>query len=64
MQTRYKMQTADWVQSADLEFRLFFRLIRDNTLSYNSPRVTQSLFRDHPSFTTICTIVEYPLPVS
>ena len=30
-------------------FILFFRLIRDNMLSYNLPSVTQSLFRDHLS---------------
>ena len=43
------MQTADWVKNADREFILFFRLIRDNMSSYNLPRVTQSLFRDHLS---------------
>ena len=47
MQTRYKMQTADWVQNADWEFILFFRLIRDNMSSYNLPCVTQSLFNIH-----------------
>ena len=41
MQIRLKMQTADWVQNADWEFILFFRLIRDNISSYNWPSVTQ-----------------------
>ena len=30
-------------------FKIFFRLIRDDMSSYNSPSVTQSLFRDHLS---------------
>ena len=41
MQTRYKMPTEI--------FKIFFRLIRDDMSSYNSPSVTQSLFRDHLS---------------
>ena len=49
LQTGYKMQTADWVQNADWEFILFFRLIRDIMSSCNFPSVTQSLFRDHLS---------------
>ena len=47
--TKCRLQTADWVQNADWEFILFFRLIRGNMSSYNLPSVTQSLFRDHLS---------------
>ena len=58
MQTADRVQNADYVQNADSrlqtgyknadrEFILFFRLIRDNMLSYNLPSVTQPLFRDH-----------------
>ena len=44
-----QMQTADWVQNADSEFILFFRLISDDMSSYNLPSVTQLLFRYHLS---------------
>ena len=52
---QYKIQTADrvenaaYVQNADWEFILCFRLLRDNMSSYNLPSVTQLIFRDHLS---------------
>ena len=44
LQTRYKMQTADKMQTDNL---YCFRVIDDNMSSYNLPSVM--LFRDHPS---------------
>ena len=45
----YKMQTADWVQNADWEFILFFRLISDNMSTYRESRNRSSaiIFRDY-----------------
>ena len=45
----YKMQTADWVQNADWEFILFFRLISDNMSTYLESRNRSSaiIFRDY-----------------
>ena len=43
------MQTADLVQNADSEERLFFRHIRNNMSFYNLPSVMQSLFCSHCS---------------
>ena len=47
--TKYRLQTAEWVQNADWESEEFFRLVCDNMSSYNLPNVTQSLFRDQLS---------------
>ena len=47
--TKYRLQTAEWVQNADWESKEFFRLVCDNMSSYNLPSVTQSLFRDQLS---------------
>ena len=63
MQTRYKVQTTDWVQNADWEFIPFFS-------SSAWKRVALPLTERHAiafprsSCTIICTIVEYSLPVS
>ena len=56
MQTRYKMQTADWVQNADREQRLF-SVWYVTSCHLKTYRVTQSVFRGHPSPTlAVCGI--------
>ena len=47
--TKCGLQTAEWVQNADRECKVFFRLVCDNVSSYNLPSVTQSLFHDQLS---------------
>ena len=47
--TKYRLQTAEWVQNADGESEEFLRLVYNNMSSYSLPSVTQSLFRDQPS---------------
>ena len=47
--TKRRLQTAEWVENADWESKEFFRLVWNNTSSYNLPSVTQSLFRDQVS---------------
>ena len=41
--TKCRLQTAEWVENADWESKEFFRLVWNNTSSYNLPSVTQSL---------------------
>ena len=47
--TKCGLQTAEWIQNADRECKVFFRLVCDNVSSYNLPSVTQSLFHDQLS---------------
>ena len=47
--TKYRLQTAEWVQNADWESEEFLRLVYNNMSSYSLPSVTQSLFRDQLS---------------
>ena len=47
--TKYRLQTSEWIQNADPESDEFLRLVYNNMSSYSLPSVTQSLFRDQPS---------------
>ena len=47
--TKYRLQTAEWVQNADRESEEFLRLVYNNMSSYSLPSVTQSLFCNPPS---------------
>ena len=60
--TKYRLQTAEWVQNADGESEEFLRLVYNNMSSCSLPSVTQSL--SATAFTIICTIVEYSWPIS
>ena len=46
--TKCKLQTAEWVQNADWEFKVFFRLVCDDMSSYNLPAERHAtLFHDY-----------------
>ena len=47
--TKYRLQTAEWVQNADKESEEFLRLVYNNMSAYSLTSVTQSLFCDQPS---------------
>ena len=47
--TKYRLQTSEWIQNADRESEEFLSLVYNNMSSYSLPSVTQSLSRDQRS---------------